>query len=123
MPMKNPPHPGDFIRTELIKPAGLSVSRLFSEGALQRQFPELDHYRFGLPQSDRETGWGEGFSMIEGSEQTSSAVVAALSGGFDRAPQRDRCLTFVAGSGGPLVQRPKESDASVFLERRIRDSA
>jgi len=27
MPMKNPPHPGDFIRTELIIPAGLSVNR------------------------------------------------------------------------------------------------
>jgi antitoxin HigA-1 len=26
MPMKNPPHPGDFIRTEVIKPAGLSVT-------------------------------------------------------------------------------------------------
>jgi antitoxin HigA-1 len=26
MPMKNPPHPGDFIRTEIIEPAGLSVS-------------------------------------------------------------------------------------------------
>src|SRR5208337_2565822 len=26
MPMKNPPHPGDFIRTELISPAGLSVT-------------------------------------------------------------------------------------------------
>jgi addiction module HigA family antidote len=25
MPMKNLPHPGDFIRTEIIKPAGLSV--------------------------------------------------------------------------------------------------
>jgi addiction module HigA family antidote len=25
MPMKNPPHPGDFIRTEIIQPAGLSV--------------------------------------------------------------------------------------------------
>lgn len=24
--MKNPPHPGDFIRTEIIKPAGLSVT-------------------------------------------------------------------------------------------------
>jgi len=23
MPMKNPPHPGDFIRTEIIEPAGL----------------------------------------------------------------------------------------------------
>jgi len=26
MPMKNPPHPGDFIRTEIIIPAGLSVT-------------------------------------------------------------------------------------------------
>ena len=26
MPMKNPPHPGDFIRTEMIAPAGLSVT-------------------------------------------------------------------------------------------------
>ncbi len=26
MPMKNPPHPGDFIRTEIIKPTGLTVT-------------------------------------------------------------------------------------------------
>src|SRR5258708_23337631 len=26
MPMKNPPHPGDFIRTEIIEPVGLSVT-------------------------------------------------------------------------------------------------
>lgn len=26
MPIKNPPHPGDFIRTEIISPAGLSVT-------------------------------------------------------------------------------------------------
>ena len=26
MPMKNPPHPGDFIRTEIIDSAGLSVT-------------------------------------------------------------------------------------------------
>jgi addiction module HigA family antidote len=25
-PTKNPPHPGDFIRTEIIEPAGLSVT-------------------------------------------------------------------------------------------------
>ncbi|HEV2421879.1 MAG TPA: HigA family addiction module antitoxin [Candidatus Acidoferrales bacterium] len=24
--MKNPPHPGDFVRTEIIEPAGLSVT-------------------------------------------------------------------------------------------------
>jgi antitoxin HigA-1 len=26
MPMKNPPHPGDFIRTEIIEAAGLTVT-------------------------------------------------------------------------------------------------
>lgn len=26
MPLKNPPHPGEFIRTEIIEPAGLSVT-------------------------------------------------------------------------------------------------
>jgi addiction module HigA family antidote len=26
MPMKNPPHPGDFIRTEIIEPASLTVT-------------------------------------------------------------------------------------------------
>jgi addiction module HigA family antidote len=26
MPVKNPPHPGDFIRTEIVAPAGLSVT-------------------------------------------------------------------------------------------------
>ena len=27
MPMKNPPHPGDLIRTEIIEPLGLNVSK------------------------------------------------------------------------------------------------
>lgn len=27
MPMKNPPHPGDLIRTEILAPLGLSVSK------------------------------------------------------------------------------------------------
>jgi antitoxin HigA-1 len=39
MPMKNPPHPGDFIRTEIIKPAGLSVTAAAS--ALQVSRPAL----------------------------------------------------------------------------------
>ena len=26
MPMKNPPHPGGFIRTEIVEPAGLTVT-------------------------------------------------------------------------------------------------
>lgn len=32
MPIKNPSHPGDFIRTKIIDPAGLSVTA--ADGAL-----------------------------------------------------------------------------------------
>ena len=36
MPMKNPPHPGDFIRTEIIKPADLSVTAAASALGVSR---------------------------------------------------------------------------------------
>jgi antitoxin HigA-1 len=39
MAIKNPPHPGDFIRTEIIKPAGLSITAAAS--ALQVSRPAL----------------------------------------------------------------------------------
>jgi addiction module HigA family antidote len=39
MPMKNPPHPGDFIRTEIVEPAGLSVTA--AAAALQVSRPAL----------------------------------------------------------------------------------
>ena len=39
MPMKDPPHPGDFIRTEIIAPAGLSVTA--AAGALRVSRPTL----------------------------------------------------------------------------------
>ena len=41
MPMKNPPHPGDFIRTEIIEPAGLSVTT--AAIALQVSRPALSN--------------------------------------------------------------------------------
>jgi addiction module HigA family antidote len=37
--MKNPPHPGDFIRTEVIQPAGMSVTA--AAKALQVSRPAL----------------------------------------------------------------------------------
>ena len=37
--MKNPPHPGDFIRTEIVEPAGLSVTA--AAKALQVSRPAL----------------------------------------------------------------------------------
>jgi addiction module HigA family antidote len=39
MPMKNPPHPGDFIKTEIIQPTGLSVTA--AAAALQVSRPAL----------------------------------------------------------------------------------
>ena len=39
MSMKNPPHPGDFIRTEIVEPAGLSVTA--ATAALQVSRPAL----------------------------------------------------------------------------------
>ena len=39
MPMKNPPHPGEFIRTEIIDPVGLSVTAAAT--ALQVSRPAL----------------------------------------------------------------------------------
>ena len=39
MPMKNPPHPGDFVWTEIIEPAGLSVTA--AAAALQVSRPAL----------------------------------------------------------------------------------
>jgi addiction module HigA family antidote len=39
MPMKNPPHPGNFIRTEIIQPARLSVTA--AAAALQVSRPAL----------------------------------------------------------------------------------
>lgn len=39
MPIKNPPHPGDFIRTEIIDPARLSVTA--AAAALQVSRPAL----------------------------------------------------------------------------------
>jgi addiction module HigA family antidote len=37
--VKNPPHPGDFIRTEILRPAGLSVTA--AAAALQVSRPAL----------------------------------------------------------------------------------
>jgi antitoxin HigA-1 len=39
MPIKEPPHPGDFIRMEIIEPTGLSVTD--AAGALQVSRPAL----------------------------------------------------------------------------------
>jgi antitoxin HigA-1 len=41
VPLKNPPHPGDFIRTEIIQPTGLSVT--VAAAALRVSRPALSN--------------------------------------------------------------------------------
>lgn len=36
MPIKNPPHPGDFIRTEIVEPLGLTVTMAASALSVSR---------------------------------------------------------------------------------------
>jgi hypothetical protein len=56
MAMKNPPHPGDFIRTEIIDPSGLSVTAAaaalggFAACTLQpAQRQSRSFWRYGTP--------------------------------------------------------------------------
>jgi len=49
MPMHNPPHPGDLIRTEIINPLGLSVSKAAEILKVRRAtLSDLLHGKAGL---------------------------------------------------------------------------
>jgi antitoxin HigA-1 len=48
MPMKNPPHPGDFIRTEIIEPAALSVTAAAALGVSRPTLSSLLNGKAGL---------------------------------------------------------------------------
>jgi len=49
MPMKNPPHPGDFIRTEIVEPAGLTVTAAAAAlGVSRPAFSSLLNGKAGL---------------------------------------------------------------------------
>jgi hypothetical protein len=55
-PMKNPPHPGDLIRTEIIEALGLSVSKTPEILRVRRAWDSdthRDHARYGNPDSYR----------------------------------------------------------------------
>jgi addiction module HigA family antidote len=49
MPMKNPPHPGDLIRTEIVEPLGLTVSKAAEILKVRRAtFSDLLHGKAAL---------------------------------------------------------------------------
>jgi addiction module HigA family antidote len=46
--MKNPPHPGDFIRTEIVEPAGLTVTAAAALGVSRPALSSLLNGKAGL---------------------------------------------------------------------------
>ena len=83
MPMKNPPHPGDFIRTEIIEPAGLSVTA--AAAALQVSRPALSsllNSRAGLS--------GEMALRIEKAFGVKMETLMRMQSAFDIARTRSR---------------------------------
>ena len=83
MPMKNPPHPGDFIRTEIIEPAGLSVTA--AAAALQVSRPALS----GLLNSKADLS-GEMALRIEKAFGVKMETLMRMQSAFDIARTRRR---------------------------------
>jgi addiction module HigA family antidote len=81
--MKNPPHPGDFIRTEIIEPAGLSVTA--AAAALQVSRPALS----GLLNSRADLS-GEMALRIEKAFGVKMETLMRMQSAFDIAKIRSR---------------------------------
>ena len=78
MPIKNPPHPGDFIRTEIIQPAGLSVTA--AAAALKVSRPALS----SLPNSKASLS-GEMALRIEKAFGVKTDTLMRMRSAYDRA--------------------------------------
>jgi antitoxin HigA-1 len=83
MPMKNPPHPGDFIRSEIIEPSGLSVTAAAS--ALRVSRPALSSLLNG--KSDLS---GEMALRIEKAFGVKMDTLMRMQGSYDIARTRKR---------------------------------
>src|SRR5438045_9511872 len=83
MPMKNPPHPGNFIRTEIIEPAGLSVTA--AAAALQVSRPALS----SLLNSKADLS-GEMALRIEKAFRVKMDTLMRMQSAFDIAKNRRR---------------------------------
>lgn len=81
MPMKNPIHPGDFIRTEIIEPAGLSVTA----AALQVSRPALSSLLNGKADLS-----GEMALRIEKAFGVKMETLMRMQSAFDIAKTRSR---------------------------------
>jgi addiction module HigA family antidote len=83
MPMKNPPHPGDFIRTEIIESAGLSVTD--AAKALHVSRPALS----GLPNSKADLS-GDMALRIEKAFGVKMDTLMRMQSSYDIARTRKR---------------------------------
>lgn len=83
MPTKNPPHPGDFIRTEIIEPAGLSVTA--AAAALQVSRPALSSLLNGKADLS-----GEMALRIEKAFGVKMDILMRMQSAFDIANTRKR---------------------------------
>ena len=83
MPMKNPPHPGEFIRTEIIEPAGLSVAD--AAKALQVSRPALSSLLNGKADLSGDTAL-----RIEKGFGVKMDTLMRMQGSYDIAQTRKR---------------------------------
>src|SRR3954465_1877817 len=83
MPMKNPPHPGDFIRSEIIEPAGLSVTA--AAQALEVSRPALSSLLNGKANLS-----GDMALRIEKAFGVRMDTLMRMQSAFDIARTRDR---------------------------------
>ena len=81
--MKNPPHPGDFIRTEILRPAGLSVTA--AAAALQVSRPALS----SLPNGKADLS-GDMALRIEKAFGVKLETLMRMQGSYDIAQTRKR---------------------------------
>ena len=110
MPMKNPPHPGDFIRTEVIEPAGLSVTA--AAAALRVSRPALSSLLNG--NSDLS---GDMALRIEKAFGVKMDTLMRMQGSYDIAQtrKREKQISVPRISLLAAMQTPSEK-----LARRIR---
>jgi addiction module HigA family antidote len=83
MPMKNPPHPGAFIRTEIVEPAGLSVTA--AAAALRVSRPALSSLLNGKADLS-----GEMALRIEKAFGVKMETLMRMQSAFDIARTRSR---------------------------------
>jgi addiction module HigA family antidote len=106
--MKNPPHPGDFIRTEIIQPAGLSVTA--AAAALKVSRPALSSLMNGRADLS-----GDMALRIEKAFGVKMDTLMRMQSSYDIARTRLR-------EGQIRVRRIPQSDLYPRLTRTVRRS-